>query len=247
MDATFEDNYHRVEETQWWCKARRQMVLQLVRETAESRDAIIFEVGCSSGMLLADLAAAGYMNVSGVDLSSAAIARAHERGLTRAALMDGAKLEMKDSSVDLLVASDVLEHIEDDAAAVREWHRVLRPGGALVIFVPACPFLWSAHDEVNHHYRRYSAHDLQLRLRESGYAIVRLSYWNFLLTVPGVFWKLLTAAFPALAPRSVSEGPVLPAPILNRALCALICYENRLLRRWRFPFGTSVFAIARKV
>lgn len=246
MDSTYELHYHQQEEQHWWFRARREIVFDLIQTMKLSRQAEILEVGCSGGPLLLALRDAGYQHLQGVDVSEKGIALARQRGLTNVAVMDGADLEFADARFDLVIASDVLEHIEDEAQAVREWTRVLRPGGLLLVFVPAHGFLWSYHDEVNHHFRRYSAAQLGAVLRGAGLQIERQSYWNNLLFFPTAVFRLARRLRPFHRHNSqTGDFQHLPAT-LNDMLLKWLRLENKLLRRLDIPVGVSTFAVARK-
>ncbi|MCC2545879.1 class I SAM-dependent methyltransferase [Hymenobacter sp. BT175] len=245
MHPAYEQTYHQLEEQHWWFAARRSAVFDLVGELRVPSDAAILEIGCSGGPLLLALRKAGYHNLTGIDLSEKGIALAQARGFSNVSVMDGARLEFADNSFDLVIASDVLEHIEDDAQALREWQRVLRPGGRLIVFVPAFPFLWSRHDEVNYHFRRYTGTDLRKVLTTARLQVERLSYWNFTLFFPTSVVRMLQRKTQATIGNS--NGDLLKLPtVLNKSLRALIGLENLLLRRINLPVGVSTFAIARK-
>jgi SAM-dependent methyltransferase len=159
------------------------------------------------------------------------------------AVMPGEKLAFAEQSFDVIIASDVFEHIDDDTAAVKECRRVLKPGGQLIVFVPAFSFLWSGHDEVNFHKRRYTRAQLLRLLAEAGLSVERSSYWNFLLFFAiaplRVCQRLL--GLDKRAPRDQLES----APgALNTLLFKIVQLENRCLKNVNFPFGVSVWAIA---
>lgn len=244
MKPAFEECYLRVEETQWWCRARRDVVRRLVHEIAPDRSSRILEVGCSGGVLLQQLLVEGYDNVHGVDISESAIRTARARGLRNVRTMDAAGLTFPDNSFELVIASDVLEHIENPAQALNDWRRVLAPRGKLIAFVPAFQGLWSSHDEVNQHFRRYSARGLRLELQRTGFAVERLSYWNALLTIPGVLLKVTERLSGRSARSSDTGGLVQPPGAVNKLLYGMIALENVLLKYADLPFGTSVFAVA---
>lgn len=245
MDSNYEITYHQLEEQHWWFASRRDMVFDIIRQLQLPTEASILEIGCSGGPLLLALRAAGYHHLQGIDVSEKGIALARERGLTEVAVMDGAHLDFADASFDLVIASDVLEHIEDEAQAVREWQRVLRPGGRLIVFVPAHQYLWSSHDEVNHHFRRYSAQTLRKALTGASLRVERLAFWNFALYFPTAITRLLQRVLPK--PSGPATGDLLRVPRLaNAGLLRWIKSENRLLRFLNFPVGVSVFALAQK-
>jgi ubiquinone/menaquinone biosynthesis C-methylase UbiE len=244
VTPAFAERYLAVEETQWWCKARREAVADLVRRTTPARTARMLEIGCSGGVLLRDLGAAGYRDLHGIDISEAAIAAARRRGFTRVSQMDATRLTFDDGSFDLVIASDVLEHIEDDISALKEWRRVLSSRGKLIVFVPAFQALWSSHDKANDHVRRYSGSQLRHALEEAGFNIERLSCWNMTLAVPGLLLSLLERILPGSPRDSDTGGLVQPVEPVNAALHQIIAVENKTLRYVNLPFGASVFAIA---
>jgi len=250
MDLTYEAKYHQLEEAHWWFASRRDAVYDLIKQLKLPTTAAVLEIGCSGGPLMQLLRAAGYTDLTGVDVSGPAIELAQARGVPNVSVMDGAALAFGDARFDLVIASDVLEHIEDEGRALREWARVLRPGGQLLVFVPAHAYLWSEHDVVNHHFRRYSRQGLMAALGRAGLHVGRSSFWNAAMYFP-------TAAL-RLGRRLVS-GPVSPvqkpgatgdlhhfAGPANTLLLLWVKLENRLLRWLNLPLGVSVFALAQK-
>jgi len=220
------------------------MVVRLLEASAVSSDARILDVGCASGRLIEALKSRGHDVVTGVDVSAEAIAACRERGLADVHVMPADHLEFPEASYDVLIASDVLEHIEDDRRALLEWRRVLKPRGQLFIFVPAFMFLWSQHDVVNHHFRRYDRDALQARLLEAGFDVDRLAGWNISLLLPAAALRSLR--------RLANQNDVLhhdlqlPKPWVNRALSTLLTAENRLLQSRSLGPGISLFAVATK-
>ncbi len=247
MDLNYEQRYHQLEEAHWWFTGRRDAIRKLIHGLRIPTTADVLEIGCSGGPLQQILLADGYTRLTGIDISEKAIALAHTRGLVNVSVMDGACLTFADNSFDLLLASDVLEHIEDEQQAVREWCRVLRPGGRMIVFVPAFQMLWTRHDEINHHFRRYTGSRLRRVLEQAGLELERSSYWNSALFFPTTAVRLLQR----LLVRSRSDIPyagdlkLLPR-WLNVLLSWLLKMENMLLLHVGLPVGVSVFAIARK-
>ncbi|SHK11024.1 class I SAM-dependent DNA methyltransferase [Hymenobacter psychrotolerans] len=248
MDLTYEQKYHQLEEQHWWFTGRRDAVRKLIHSLQIPASASILEIGCSAGPLQQILKADGYQRLTGIDISENAIALAKERGIPNVSVMDGAQLEFADASFDLLIASDVLEHIEDEERAVREWSRVLRPGGRMIVFVPAFQMLWTRHDEVNHHFRRYTGAHLRGVLQKAGLHLERSSYWNSTLFFPTSMMRLAKRILPRPAttePTDTGDLKQFPGWI-NSALSRLLKTENTLLKHAPLPVGVSVFAIARK-
>lgn len=141
---------------------------------------------------------------------------------------------------DLITALDVLEHLDDDRGAVESMVAMLRPGGILVVTVPAFSLLWDEHDEINHHRRRYTAKGLRSVLEGQGLDQVRVRYLFRSLFVPKLAVRFLNAG----RSRKVEQHGI-PSPKINAAMRGLCIVEDRALRRWPIPFGTSVLASAR--
>lgn len=242
MKKEYEEQYHRLEERHWWFQGRRQLVHALVLQANPNRACRILEIGCSGGPLIQQLNADGYAHVTGIDISTDGIEICQQRGLPDTHVMDAQKLSFADESFDIITASDVLEHLADAPQALREWLRVLKPGGRLIVFVPAFQFLWSEHDDVNKHFRRYNRPELRQLLTENGCVLARSSYWNFMLFWPVAIVRLIRRLRPR---RETFAGDIRPTPaLLNRALIWLLSCENSLLLRGlNFPVGVSVMAM----
>lgn len=242
MDINFEKKYHQIARTHWWLLKRRELIVEWLSQFP--RDAAILDVGCSSGVLLTDLRDNGFCNLYGIDVSESAIALAREYGHTSVQVMDGSNLDFLPATFDVIIASDCLEHIEQDELALENWRRILKPGGTLILFVPAHMFLWSAHDVENHHCRRYSSKQLVSRIRTAGFEVRRKGFWNAFL-FPGIallrFYEWL---FPGKEKR-VSDLYE-PPRLINNALAGLMHVENRLLRYIDLPMGISAYVVARK-
>jgi SAM-dependent methyltransferase len=248
MNPEYELKYHQLEENHWWFRGRRASVFAQLQQLQLPKTAAILEIGCSGGPLQQRLRAVGFQNLTGIDISEAAIALARQRQIPNVSVMDGAQLAFADASFDVVVASDVLEHIADEQLALREWQRVLKPGGVLLVYVPAFPSLWSQHDVVNRHFRRYTITTLRQALTTAGLLVQRQSYWNCTLFTP----TFLVRQFQRLR-RPVQSGTLagtgdlvaLPEPI-NACLVGLLHVEDYLLHHLNLPFGVSVFALAQK-
>lgn len=240
MDPRMLERIGEVDRTHWWFVVRRRIVLDAIARCTGEPDRVL-EVGCGPEGVLGDL---GRLfpdaEVSGVEPSETAAAIARSRGLT---VTDGSfeRLPAEDGSVGLAVALDVLEHCADDRAALAEAARVLRPGAPLVLAVPALPALWSAHDEVNEHRRRYTRSSLAAAIEGAGLRVERLTYFNTLLLPVGWIHRRLTRAEAAH-----DDAVRVPARPLNAALRAVFGLERPWLRRFDLPIGMSLLAVARR-
>ncbi len=246
MKRNFESLYHFLEERHWWFVGRREIISKLVKQISpERKDIKILEIGCSGGPLLNLLLSQGYSQVFGIDVSRKAIKICKERGLKNVFLMDGAQPHFNNEEFDLIVASDVLEHIKDDEKAVSEWKRILKKKGFIICFVPALKVLWSEHDENNEHYRRYIKRGLEYVFEVNNLSVIRSSYWNTTLFLPTVFYRFLSRAsfFKLFSGNQLKESNFLLDFLLKR----LLRMENYLLTLgFNYPIGISVFVIAQK-
>ncbi len=207
----------------------------------------VLDIGCSGGALMRDLMEKGFQSVKGFDISEVAVRLSHERGIESTYVCDAARTKEETGSFDVAIASDVLEHIKDEDAALREWHRVLKPRGKLVVFVPAFSFLWTAHDDVNLHQRRYRKGELSARLARNGFKVEKAGYWNFAMFVPSVAIKMAQslAFWRKNEPRKDNLLEINQR--LNAFLIKVLRVENRLVMSgFESPFGVSAYAIGRK-
>ncbi len=244
MDKNYEKKYSRLEFFHWWTVTRREMIGRLLKKEGLAKDTNILEIGCSVGIFLNQLKLDGYTNAYGVDISDEAISQARESGLVNVEVRDATSLGAN-RKYQTIIASDVLEHIEDESKALSSWYDVLNPGGALIIFLPAHKYFWSQHDEINHHFRRYNKKYLKKVLEKAGFKIERISYWNLLL----FFVKLLVVVFDRIFFRSRDKKHdqfIEINPLVNKMLIGLLKLENKYTENHYLPFGVSVFAIARK-
>lgn len=244
MKAAYEARYHLIEDRHWWFRSCRNYFLRLVEELAPPREAAILDLGCASGALVEALVGKGYASAAGIDISHNAVEQSGLRGLSNVRRIDAASPALASESIDLLIASDVLEHIDDDREALAQWRRLLKPGGTLAIFVPAFQFLWSAHDDLNMHRRRYTRRQLISRLRDAGFDVTFSSYWNFALFCPAAAYCLVSRLLPKR--KRMPSGALRLMPLVNELLIALVRCENfALIRRIPLPIGVSVMALAR--
>lgn len=243
MEVDFEKKYHEVEIENWWFKSRRKYLLDLLGDV--SKDSKILDIGCSSGVFLKDLEVLGFKteHLFGVDISENAIANCKANGIQNAFVMDAQDISL-DEEFDIIIASDCLEHLEDDKKAISNWSRILKTGGTMYVFVPAFQSLWSHHDVVNMHFRRYTNQELKTKLVHENLTVVKSSYWNFSLFVPVYIFRKLSVF---LSEDKKEKGQIIGNTTVNYILLKLLLLENSLLKYISFPFGISTFCIAKKI
>jgi SAM-dependent methyltransferase len=243
MDKNFEKQYHDVETSHWWFKARRKYLLRLLKNAPKNSK--ILDIGCSSGIFLKDLEAQGFnmQNLYGIDISGNAVKNCHKNGIQNAFVMDAQHITLE-QKFDIIVASDCLEHLEDEKKALENWKNLLAPGGKMYVFVPAFQSLWSHHDVVNMHYRRYTRKELTTRMAGLGLNITASGYWNMFLFLPAYIVRRIA---PKLGKKQSPHGDIATNNgLVNTLLLQLLSIENRLPGFMRFPFGVSTFCIAAK-
>ena len=237
-----------LEENYWWFKGRREVVFRMLQsQTAGHQGAPlrVFDLGCGTGKALMDLQAMGHQ-VTGLDFSGEALAFSHQRGGQRLVRGDAASLPFADASFDVIIALDIMEHVEDGASMAREMMRVLAPGGIAIINVPAHPFLWSGHDVALHHFRRYTRRGFQSVLDAAQFQLVRYSYSICLLFFPALMYRLLYNLIGAISRRPPQSHVISTGNLLNRLFFAIIALEARLMEYVNLPIGLSLLAVARK-
>ena len=228
-----------LDERHWWYRGRRRMLRALL-DCVELPDAArVLDAGCGSGRTLDDLAAYGV--AQGTELNPAGLRAARERGHdVREGRVEAIPFE--NASFDLVTCLDVIEHTDDDVAALRELRRVTRAGGHLVVSVPAHPWLWSRHDEVNGHRRRYTRRSLHRAAEAAGWRVERQTGFNVAYLAPAAVVRLLTRR---QEPETRSELELTPA-VLDRVLELPLRLEAALVRRGAsLPTGLSLVAVLR--
>jgi SAM-dependent methyltransferase len=244
MEKDFYRAYYALEGSHWWFIGRRRIFLAVLEAAVagRTRPLDVLDFGCGTGAFLEHLARFG--TVSAVDGDPDAVRFCHERGRSEVRHVGPTEpLPFADESFDLVTTLDVIEHIEDDVAALRELRRVMRPGGLLLVAVPAFMFLWGDQDEISHHFRRYTAPSLRRSLRAAGFEVAKTSYFNTWLFAPIAVVRIVRRLLRA-PDVSRTDFDVGPRP-LNFALGALFGSEATLVARRRLPFGVSLLALAR--
>lgn len=245
MDPAEYRTLYAVEDRHWWYVGMRHITLALLGETYHDRtDLEILDAGGGTGAAMGYLAHFG--RVTGIDLSPLALGFCRERALTRLAQASVTALPFAAASFDLVTSFDVLYHraVGDYRDALRESHRVLRPGGRLLLRLPAYDRLRGRHDVAVHTVRRFTTDELSLSLHATGFQAEHLTYANTIL-FPLALAKRL--AEPLLPAAKVHQSDLTLNPRwLDKALAGVLSAEAHRLRRRDLPFGLTVIALARK-
>ncbi len=232
--ASFEDRH-------WWFVGRRKICDRLLAKLSLPADARIMEAGCGTGGNLKMLSR--YGDVVGMELDETAITFATARNVghvTYGCLPGNIPLDKR--SFDLIVLFDVLEHIEEDKVTLEALREYLKPSGRLLITVPAYHYLWSRHDEIHHHKRRYDKRKLFSIVSTAGYNVEYISYYNIFLLPLMAFVRLLQR----LTGISLSNELEMPSTIVNKILGNIFASERFIIGRLSLPFGGSIILTANK-
>ncbi|MBI2864143.1 MAG: class I SAM-dependent methyltransferase [Chloroflexi bacterium] len=242
------EEYHlmyQIEDGYWWYKGMRQITFALLNGIASGRqERRVLDAGCGTGGNMVPLGRFG--SVVGMDYAEEAtrLSRQRERGaVLRGSIAD---LPFPQSTFDLVTCFDVLYHLAvvDDVAALGEMGRVLKPGGMLLVRVPAYDFLRGNHDVVVHTRHRYTLGELTAKVRQAGLQPIRATHANTVL-FPLAGAKRLWESLPTS--RSRAQSDLKPVPkLLNEALAGILGFEGWLIRRTSLPFGLSAICLAVK-
>ncbi len=238
MDRVIYDRMAEHDTTHWWYRARRDVLASVIRrKIALPPAARILEIGCGTGHNLPMLAGFGEVDAIEIDDHSRGIAAARlgrDVGASPLPALDG----VADHRYDMVAILDVLEHVEDDRAALRAIAQRLRPGGTILITVPQYMWMWSGHDVANHHFRRYSKPSLRAAIADAGLTLTMLQSFNSLL-FPLAAADRVVARFTG---RSGSDDAPPPGPV-NALFEKIFGLERYLVGRVPMPPGVSLIAL----
>ncbi|MBS1793815.1 MAG: class I SAM-dependent methyltransferase [Acidobacteria bacterium] len=235
---------NRVEDSHWWFVGRRailesfmqRIVSGIPQPAAEIR---ILDVGCGTGANLEMLAKFGASE--GVDVSDDALEFCRAKGLkVHKGLAE--ELPFADESFEVVTALDVVEHLDDDVAGLREMFRVLKKGGKSLIFVPAFMWLWGVQDDISNHRIRYTRKQIVERLEKAGFTVERATYANWTFFAPILAGRTIMK-LTGLKPESENNVNV---SALNGFFGKIFSSEKFWLKNFDFPFGVSIVIVAGK-
>lgn len=243
-----DSEYERIEDVgknYWWHRGRRALIEKVIQYYyPQKNDLCIFEVGCSTGEMTKILSK--YGDVAGIDTSSKAIEICKNKGINNVFCLDLLDLDGNDyiQKFDLVLMLDVLEHVREDSEALKKVKGIIKDEGYLVITVPAHKFLWSEHDEVLQHYRRYTILEIANLLLKSGYKMEKCTYFVFTPFLPVFIYRFVNKV---LGRHPKPKTTYLRIPnFLNEILTKILKKEADMAIQSGLPIGTTILAVARK-
>ena len=242
MEKNSYDVEAKVESFHWWFVVRKKLLKSILSSINVPINGVTLDIGCGVGSNLRALGLAGLYKTVGLDRSFYALSLAKSHLNLPLINGDLNQLPVRSKSFGLIIAMDILEHLEDDANGIRELYRVLKNEGTLILTVPAFGFLWGIQDVVTGHKRRYSRKEILVKLRQGGFTILRSSYFNFFLFFPILIARRMIHL---MGLRIESENDV-NFPLINFFFKAIFSLEVYVLKYLSFPFGVSILCIGKK-
>jgi ubiquinone/menaquinone biosynthesis C-methylase UbiE len=247
MKAEYYQEYYHLERKNWWFLARREILRDQLKGLLRDRENLnILNVGAALGASTLMLQEFG--NVTSLEYNKECCDFVKEKlGMD---FINGSIIELpfEDSKFDLVCAFDVVEHVEDDALAIRELHRVCKPGGYTFTTVPTFKFMWSEHDEINEHVRRYTMKSYLALFKPVKASIYFKSYFNFWLFLPIASFRILSSFFKKSKEEKIkSDNAKINSAFISKALLSIFKSETYFLKRGiNLPVGVSLMIISNK-
>lgn len=246
MDAKEYEKMYEAETRYFWFVAKHRLLLSIIGELLNSREnPKILDIGCGTGGFLKEVDSVG--DAVGLDWDKRALLFCHKRGLKKLILADWDFPPLKNESFDAVVASDFLEHLDDDVRAVGNMYSVLKEGGIMLLTVPAHPWLFSSHDVALKHKRRYSRKTLTKTLQSAGILNAQVFYWGGVLLPFIVPIRMVQKIFLKREKRNYETIKYEVPEFLNNFFIRVLDFELRRIKKDKaMKLGSSLVAIAKK-
>lgn len=242
MQESYNTEYQSLKSDYWWVDGRKGLIESLLKKTNLPKNSKILDVGCGSGH--SSSISKEYGGYFGLDVSPKNL-KMNELAKYKI-VGDANNIPITACNFDLVLCLDILEHLNDDVGSIKESLRVLKEGGYLIITIPAFQFIWSSHDIINRHKRRYNRESLSSITEGNSISLEFFSYWNFFLFVPAVILKIIKRTKDGDRNKLASDFKKVPSAI-NILFSKILKLENKIIEsNGSFPFGTSIVAVLKK-
>lgn len=246
MDRSFLDDYFKMEREHWWFRVREGIILDQFRSMIyKAKPLNILNVGAATGRSSEMLESFGQIQSIEYDEPSYQFCR----DVLKMKIDQGSITELPypDNAYDCVCAFDVVEHVEDHQKAISELFRVCKPGGKIFITVPAFMSLWSNHDVVNHHFRRYRKQQMLDLFSANGGRLLRTTYFNFFLFMPIFMVRSVQRIFSRKKQEELKpDNDMIESGLINAIFQSIFSFERSLLKKMNFPFGVSLMVVWEK-
>ncbi|HRA46808.1 MAG TPA: class I SAM-dependent methyltransferase [Thermomicrobiales bacterium] len=248
MKSEYYGEYYEHENNHWWFKWRFDMITEIVEALPRNESFRLLDAGCGTGQMTKLLEK--YGDAVGLELAPEAIAFARKRGVQNIVQGSITDPPFPAGSFDLVLSLDVIEHVDNDVQILESLFEIVKPGGHLIVTVPAFQSLWSQHDEINQHKRRYRVPQLRKMIENAGFQTTKVTYCNTSLFVPVFATRKAKTALRSLRHANDIEHPesdlaFYPKPI-NELLYKIVSSETKLMKHVDMPFGVSILAVAQR-
>lgn len=242
QEVVYHSNYE-IEETYFWFLSRNEILKKLIKSnTSINQGDKVIDVGCGTGGFAQVLLNEGY-NVTCLDTEKLAIEYCKKRGIENIYHGDlKSYLSNHNNKFKAAFMLDVIEHIPDDQDVVNDVYKILDDNGYFIAAVPAFQWLWSKHDEIHMHYRRYNKSNFTKLFKNAGFKVEYVSYFNSFLFLPAVLKRFIDKITKNESNKPVDEV----SSTLNNIFYKIFKFEKNILGKFSFPFGLSIILIARK-
>lgn len=249
MDKAYFKQYYRLEREHWWFKARIKILASIIDKNISSSHPIkILNVGVATGATSIMLQQFG--EVTSIEYDEDCCNFINQQDNLNVSQGSITELNFANNSFDLVCAFDVIEHVEDDKTAAKELERVCSPNGYIFITTPAYQFLWSEHDVVNHHFRRYTLSNFRNLFSVGTLSNIKATYFNFFLFLPIALIRIILWPFQkrktTTNKHQETDATRFTPGILNKILYQLFLFEKVLLNQFSLPFGVSILLLLKK-
>lgn len=234
MECAEIEKMYDIEKNHWWFAGKRNLIVSEIGDKSRGR---LLDIGCGTGANLEQFAK--HHRVIGCEVSKKAAELCRKRGDFDLVLCRAENLPFKKNTFDVVTALDVLEHIEDDESAMRNVKEIMKKGGSLVATVPAHMFMWSRHDVLLHHKRRYRYAELVKKLTRNGMKISKINYWCFFVFPGTLVYKKISGLIENKTNTDNTNR------FVNSVLYRTLRIENKILKTVKLPFGVSIYFVAK--